>query len=154
MTAADILRLRIALAAGLLFGLGLAVSGMVNPAKVLGFLDIFGNWDPTLAGVMATAVPVTALFYRLAALRDTSLTGQPLPPPPARLIDRKLVTGALLFGAGWGMVGLCPGPALEDLVLNGRAWIFVAAMTAGMAAHRWWSGRSRAPAASMAQVPE
>lgn len=135
-------RLAAALAAGLLFGLGLAVSGMVNPAKVLGFLDIFGHWDPSLAGVMATAIPVTALFYRLAARRPASLTGRPLPPPPGRQIDRHLVAGALLFGVGWGTVGFCPGPALEALVLDRRAWVFVAAMAVGMLARTWASGRS------------
>ncbi len=137
----EIARQGIALGAGLLFGLGLALSGMVNPAKVLGFLDIFGHWDPSLAGVMATAIPVTAVFYRLAARRRTSLTGRPLPPPPAPVIDRPLVIGALLFGVGWGVVGFCPGPALEALVLDGRAWIFVGAMAAGMLVHKWWSGR-------------
>lgn len=140
----DIARLAAALAASLLFGLGLAVSGMVNPAKVLGFLDIFGNWDPSLAGVMATAIPVTALFYRLAASRPASLTGRPLPPPPARAIDRRLVVGALLFGVGWGAVGFCPGPAIEALVLDGRAWMFVAAMAVGMLVSRWWSVPNKA----------
>lgn len=126
-----------ALAAGLLFGLGLAVSDMVNPHKVLGFLDILGAWDPSLAGVMATAIPVTALIYRLAASRPASLTGAPIPPPPARPVDRRLVAGALVFGAGWGMVGFCPGPAIAALVLDARVWIFVAAMMAGMLAFRW-----------------
>jgi hypothetical protein len=130
----------IAFAAGLLFGLGLAVSGMVNPAKVLGFLDIFGHWDPSLAGVMATAIPVTALFYRLAGRRPASLTGSPLPPPPSRRIDRNLLAGALLFGVGWGAVGFCPGPAIEALVLDGRAWIFVGAMVVGMLAFKWGGG--------------
>ncbi len=138
----DIARLAAALAAGLLFGLGLAVSGMVNPAKVLGFLDIFGHWDPSLAGVMATAIPVTAVFYRLAARRPAALTGRPLPPSPARPIDRRLVAGALLFGVGWGAVGFCPGPAIEALVLDGRAWIFVGAMAAGMLGSKCWSRRS------------
>jgi hypothetical protein len=142
----DIPRLAAALAAGLLFGLGLAVSGMVNPAKVLGFLDIFGHWDPSLAGVMATAIPVTALFYRLAARRPASLTGRKLPPPPVRPIDGNLVAGALLFGVGWGAVGFCPGPAIEALVLDGRAWIFVGAMAAGMLGYRWWSSRSSSEA--------
>ncbi len=134
----EILRLRTAFAAGLLFGLGLAVSGMVNPARVLGFLDIFGHWDPALAGVMATAIPVTALFYRLAAAG----TGRPGPPPPSRVIDRRLVSGALVFGVGWGMVGLCPGPALEDLVFSGPVWLFVGAMAAGMAAYGRWNRRA------------
>ncbi len=142
----DIARLAAALAAGLLFGLGLAVSGMVNPAKVLGFLDIFGHWDPSLAGVMASAIPVTALFYRLAARRPVSLTGRPLPPTPTRPIDRNLVAGALLFGVGWGAVGFCPGPAIESLVLDGRAWIFSVAMAAGMLMFKWGSGRRRAKA--------
>ena len=134
-------RLATALLAGLLFGLGLAVSGMVNPAKVLGFLDIFGHWDPSLAGVMATAIPLTALLYRLAARRPATLAGRTL-PTPARPIDRRLVIGALLFGIGWGAVGFCPGPAIEALVLDQRAWLYIAAMAAGMAAHGWWNRRA------------
>ncbi len=134
-----LIRLGVALGAGVLFGLGLAVSGMANPAKVLGFLDIFGPWDPSLAAVMATAIPVAALVYRAASHRPTSLTGSVHPTWPCRGVDRKLVIGAALFGVGWGTVGFCPGPAIEALVLDERAWIFVGAMALGMLAYEWRS---------------
>ncbi len=126
----------IGLGSGLAFGLGLAVSGMADPAKVLGFLDIFGAWDPSLAGVMASAIPVTFVFYRLARGRDESLTGASFPSPPSQVVDRSLILGSLIFGIGWGLVGLCPGPALEALVFDGRALIFVAAMAVGMLAYK------------------
>jgi len=115
-----------ALAAGCLFGLGLAVSGMLNPAKVLAFLDLFGQWDPSLAAVMGTAIPVAMLFYRIAARRGTVV------PAPSAAIDRPLVIGALLFGIGWGLVGLCPGPALAAMPFVSQSWLFVAAMLVGM----------------------
>jgi len=130
------LRVGWALVAGTIFGLGLAVSGMSNPAKVLGFLDLFGRWDPSLAAVMATAIPVTALFYALARRRGRTVSGAPLPAPPAPAIDRRLVLGALLFGVGWGLVGFCPGPAIEALALDIDAWLFVLAMVAGMLLRR------------------
>jgi len=121
-----------ALLCGALFGLGLAVSGMVDPAKVQGFLDIAGHWDPSLAGVMAGAIPVAALFYRLAARRDRSLSGAALPAPPSPRIDRRLIVGSLIFGLGWGAAGMCPGPALAAWLVDARALFFVAAMAAGM----------------------
>jgi len=130
------LRAGTALAAGVLFGLGLALSGMVNPAKVLGFLDIFGPWDPSLAAVMATAIPVTWVFYRLAYRRGRALSDAALPPPPSPVIDLPLVLGALLFGVGWGLVGFCPGPALATLVLEPRSWLFLVALIAGMLLRR------------------
>ena len=123
-----------ALLAGLIFGLGLIVAGMANPAKVLGFLDIGGLWDPSLALVMAAAVAIATLGFTWAKKRKVSLLGQPLQLPTSNRIDRRLIGGSLLFSAGWGLAGICPGPAL---VLLGagvfKGVIFVAAMVAGMA---------------------
>jgi uncharacterized protein len=123
----------IAALAGLLFGLGLVLSGMVAPAKVLGFLDVFGAWDPSLALVMAGAIAVALPAFALARCRRTSLAGLPMQLPAARGVDRRLVVGSLLFGIGWGLAGLCPGPALVVLGLgDAKAAGFVAAMLAGM----------------------
>ena len=122
----------VALASGVLFGAGLAVSGMADPAKVLGFLDLFGRWDPSLALVMATAIPVAWLFYRGAAR-----AGRAVPPPPSARLDARLVLGAAIFGVGWGLVGLCPGPALAGaLVAPPGIWIFLAGLLGGVLAHR------------------
>lgn len=121
-----------ALLSGLLFGAGLALSRMIDPAKVLGFLDIGGAWDPSLGGVMAAAIPVTALFYLWGRRRGISLSGAALPGSPSRLVDARLIGGSVLFGIGWGLAGLCPGPAIADLALDGRVLTFVAAMAAGM----------------------
>ena len=122
------------LLAGLIFGLGLIVAGMANPAKVLGFLDIGGLWDPSLALVMAAAVAIATLGFVWAKKRKTSLLGQPLQLPTATRVDRRLMGGSMLFGIGWGLAGICPGPAL---VLLGagiyKGVIFTAAMVAGMA---------------------
>lgn len=122
------------LLAGLIFGLGLIVAGMANPAKVLGFLDIGGLWDPSLALVMAAAVAIATLGFAWAKKRKTSLLGQPLQLPTATRVDRRLMGGSMLFGIGWGLAGICPGPAL---VLLGtgiyKGVIFTAAMVAGMA---------------------
>jgi uncharacterized protein len=124
----------VALVSGLLFGLGLAVSQMINPAKVLGFLDLFGDWDPSLAFVMLGAVPLTALGYRLARLRGAPLWAAAYSTPSQSRIDRRLAGGAVLFGIGWGLVGYCPGPALASIGLgNPATLLFVAAMLAGMA---------------------
>jgi uncharacterized membrane protein YedE/YeeE len=121
------------LLAGLVFGLGLIVSGMANPAKVLGFLDISGAWDPSLAFVMAGAIAVGAVAFAVARGQTTSLLGAPMRLPEARHIDRRLLAGSALFGVGWGLAGFCPGPALVALGMGeGRAAIFVAAMLAGM----------------------
>ncbi|PKU25032.1 hypothetical protein CWS72_08890 [Telmatospirillum siberiense] len=122
----------VAVVAGLLFGAGLALSGMVDPAKVLGFLDITGAWDPSLGGVMAAAIPMTALFYYLGRRRGVSLSGSPLPEPPSKVIDARLIGGSIIFGIGWGLAGLCPGPAIADLALDGRVLPFVVAMAVGM----------------------
>src|SRR5579863_941101 len=119
---------------GLIFGCGLVISQMVNPAKVLGFLDLFGAWDPSLAVVMATAVPVAALGYGFAKRRGRSLVAGELQLPRRTEIDRRLILGSGLFGIGWGLVGFCPGPALTALGLGSEsAALFVAAMIAGMA---------------------
>ncbi|HLI10013.1 MAG TPA: YeeE/YedE family protein [Alphaproteobacteria bacterium] len=131
------LAIPVALASGLLFGLGLVVSQMVNPAKVVAFLDLFGDWDPSLALVMAAAVPVTALGYALARRRRVPFCSPDFAAPTQSRIDRRLVLGAITFGIGWGLVGYCPGPALTSLALgHGEAVIFVLAMLAGMALHR------------------
>ncbi|KAF0810834.1 hypothetical protein A167_00321 [Alcanivorax sp. S71-1-4] len=123
-----------ALIAGLLFGLGLLVSGMANPAKVLGFLDLAGLWDPSLALVMAGAVLVGLVAFRLAGQRQRSLLAEPMRLPTARDIDRRLVLGGIGFGVGWGLAGFCPGPALVALGTGDmKAVVFVAAMLAGMA---------------------
>lgn len=123
-----------AFVAGLVFGIGLIVSGMVNPAKVLGFLDVAGAWDPSLALVMGGAVAVGAVAFALAQRRGTTLLGTPMALPTARTIDRRLVMGSLVFGVGWGLAGFCPGPALVALGVGKiKALVFVAAMLAGMA---------------------
>ena len=140
-----------ALLAGLVFGTGLIVSGMFNPAKVLGFLDLAGRWDPSLAIVMATAIPVTAAAFALARRRGATLTGAALRWPVARDVDAPLVMGSLAFGVGWGLVGLCPAPALL-LLGAGRiegAW-FVAAMLAGMGLHAVIE-RARRPSSALPQ---
>jgi len=121
------------LLAGLVFGLGLIVSGMANPAKVLGFLDLGGAWDPSLAFVMAGAVAVSTVGFLLAGRRKASLFGGPIALPGVRHIDRRLVGGSLLFGIGWGIAGFCPGPALVSLGSGEvKALVFVGAMLLGM----------------------
>ncbi len=120
---------------GLLFGLGLCLSGMTNAAKVLGFLDLAGPWDPSLAFVMGGAIVAAFPAFRVALRRGRTLAGEPLDLPTATAIDGRLIGGSLLFGVGWGLVGLCPGPAIADIgFLDGRAGLFVLAMAAGMAA--------------------
>ena len=121
------------LLAGLVFGLGLIVSGMANPAKVLGFLDLAGAWDPSLAFVMAGAIAVGAVAFALAGKRSTSLIGAEMRLPAARPTDRRLVAGSVVFGIGWGIAGFCPGPALVALGMGEtKALIFVGAMLVGM----------------------
>ncbi|CNL98670.1 DUF6691 family protein [Yersinia proxima] len=128
------MNLLFSLLAGLVFGLGLIVAGMANPAKVLGFLDIGGLWDPSLALVMAAAVLVAALGFGWSKKRQTSLLGQPLQLPTPTRIDRRLIGGSMLFGIGWGLAGICPGPALVLLGAGmNKGIIFAAAMVAGMA---------------------
>ena len=121
------------LLAGLVFGIGLILSGMANPAKVLGFLDLSGRWDPSLALVMGGAVAVSAVAFFIARRRSVSLLGAALKLPTAREIDRRLVMGSALFGIGWGIAGFCPGPALVGLGMGeAKAFVFVVAMLAGM----------------------
>jgi uncharacterized membrane protein YedE/YeeE len=122
------------LLAGLVFGLGLIVSGMANPAKVLGFLDLAGAWDPSLALVMGGAVAVGVVAFLFAKNRTVSLLGAEMKLPTARHIDRRLVIGSALFGIGWGIAGFCPGPGLVSMGAGEiKALVFVAAMLAGMA---------------------
>lgn len=137
------------LLAGLVFGLGLIVSGMANPAKVLGFLDLSGRWDPSLALVMGGAIGVAVGAFALARRRTVSLLGAAMRLPTARQIDRRLLTGSVLFGAGWGVAGFCPGPAIVALGMGEiKAVVFVLAMLAGMGLFELLEGRSRpAPAA-------
>lgn len=122
-----------ALIAGLLFGLGLTISEMVNPAKVLAFLDLFGNWDPSLAFVMGAALIVTAMGYRLVWTRKRPVFADRFQVPGNRHIDTRLAVGAVLFGIGWGLIGLCPGPAISALTFGGApVFLFLGAMAVGM----------------------
>ena len=121
------------LLAGLMFGLGLLVSGMTNPAKVLGFLDLAGRWDPSLAFVMGGAVAVGFVAFLFASKRTVSLIGLEMKLPTARQIDRRLVVGSTIFGIGWGVAGFCPGPALVALGMGeAKAIAFVIALLLGM----------------------
>lgn len=121
------------LLAGLVFGLGLILSGMANPAKVLGFLDLAGPWDPSLALVMAGAIAVGLAAFFVARNRTVSLLGAAMNLPTARHVDRRLLGGNLLFGVGWGIAGFCPGPGLVALGMGeAKAAVFVAAMLLGM----------------------
>src|SRR6266853_2327578 len=131
------------LVCGLVFGTGLLISGMVQPTKVLGFLDIFGAWDPSLAIVMIAALAVSVPGFMLARRNPRPIIATQSFGPTRIGLDRSLVIGSALFGVGWGLVGLCPGPALESLALLSPAVIaFVAAMGAGMVLHDVWQ-RSR-----------
>jgi uncharacterized membrane protein YedE/YeeE len=122
---------------GLLFGIGLVVSGMTNPAKVLNFLDIAGTWDPSLAFVMGGAVVTTAIGYRLVLARDRPLLADRFHLPTTTAIDTRLLAGSALFGLGWGLVGYCPGPAVTALTIAApAALVFLPAMLAGMAMAR------------------
>jgi uncharacterized membrane protein YedE/YeeE len=134
-----------ALIAGLIFGLGLIFSGMTNPAKVIGFLDLAGNWDPSLGFVMAGAIVVSFLPFHLAKGRSMALLGGPIRLPTATDIDRRLVLGSVAFGAGWGLAGYCPGPALASLLSGGtKPLVFVIAMLAGMVVFELLQWRPRA----------
>ena len=119
--------------AGVIFGLGLIVSGMADPAKVLGFLDLAGAWDPSLAFVMAGAISVAAVAFAMARKRTVSFLGAAMNLPKTRRTDRRLVAGSLMFGIGWGVAGICPGPGLVALGMGEiKALVFVVAMLAGM----------------------
>jgi uncharacterized membrane protein YedE/YeeE len=129
-------------AVGLVFGLGLMLAGMTNPGKVIGFLDLAGSWDPSLAFVMGGAIAVGALAFALARRRTVAFLGGAMHLPTARDIDRRLVLGSLGFGAGWGLAGFCPGPAVVALATgHPKAVVFVAAMLAGMALFEFIEGR-------------
>lgn len=123
---------------GLVFGLGLALSGMINPAKVLNFLDLAGQWDPSLALVMASALAVTFAGYRLVLGRETPYFEGRFQLPTARDIDAKLLGGAAIFGVGWGLAGFCPGPVLTAAGLAlPQVFIFLAAMLGTIGLYRW-----------------
>ena len=134
-----------ALIAGLIFGFGLLLSGMGNPAKVLGFLDLAGNWDPSLLFVMGGAMAVAAVAFAVARTKTTSALKFPLVIPMNRHCDTKLILGSILFGIGWGLAGICPGPAL--LLLGAgflKGLVFVAAMLIGMLIFEYQAHRNRA----------
>jgi uncharacterized protein len=122
-----------AFAAGLVFGVGLIVSGMTDPGKVIGFLDVAGKWDPSLAFVMGGAVLVGLFAFALARRRARALLGDAMHLPQRRDVDNRLVAGSLVFGIGWGLAGFCPGPALVSFASGeAKAAVFVAAMLGGM----------------------
>ena len=142
-------------AIGLVFGLGLVVAGMANPAKVLNFLDIgaiaTGGWDASLAFVMAGAIAVAFAGYRLVLRLRQPVFGKAFHLPTTTTIDAHIVVGPAIFGVGWGLAGFCPGPAFTAIATGGPpAWLFVAAMMTGMGAARWLAGR---PAAAVAAAP-
>ncbi len=129
------MRFFLAWLAGSVFGVGLLISGMADTVKVQGFLDIFGAWDPTLAFVMGGAIVPMVIAWRLAARGKVSLAGSPMPHPGQGPVDRRLMVGSVLFGAGWAIAGLCPGPAIASLGFGGTGGvIFLLAMVAGMLA--------------------
>ena len=128
--------------AGLIFGLGLIVSAMVNPAKVLAFLDVAGAWDPSLALVMGGAIAVGLIGFAIAKRRRVSLLGLDMKLPGIKQVDAKLVVGSLIFGIGWGLGGICPGPGLVALALGeSKAFTFVIAMIFGMGIYEWFDSR-------------
>ncbi|MCV4285247.1 DUF6691 family protein [Pseudomonas capsici] len=134
----------IALLAGVLFGIGLLLAGMTNPAKVLGFLDLAGQWDPSLAFVMLGAIAVAFLPFRWAGKRSESLLGAPMQLPTSRTLDKRLIGGSLLFGIGWGIAGLCPGPSVALLLtLQWQPLVFVLSMLAGMLIFQALENRSK-----------
>jgi uncharacterized membrane protein YedE/YeeE len=138
------------LTAGFIFGLGLCLSGLADPAVVQGFLDVAGVWNPTLLFVMGAALTVTLIGYRLVFGRGRPLFSPRFNVPTAKVIDAALISGAVIFGVGWGLAGYCPGPAVVSLA-SGRpeVFVFVAAMIAGMTAVRWM----RAPRAALPKAP-
>ena len=133
---------------GLIFGIGLILSGMTDPSKVIGFLDLAGKWDPSLAFVMGGAIFVGLFAFRFAAARPRAMLGGPMRLPTARQIDRPLVVGSLAFGVGWGLAGYCPGPALASLATgSSEPLLFAGCMLAGMAIFEIHErlGRARTP---------
>jgi hypothetical protein len=133
-----------ALASGLIFGIGLLASGMTDPSKIKGFLDLFGAWDPSLALVMGGAVGVAMVAFARAKRRSLSWTGARMEVPTSSAIDRRLVLGGVLFGIGWGIAGFCPGPAIVAAASGvPAALLFVGAMLIGMTVHdRWLAKRA------------
>lgn len=122
-----------ALIVGLVFGVGLTVSGMINPAKIIGFLDIAGRWDPSLLVVMLSALVVSFVGYRIVLAREKPAFEPSFQLPTKTAIDRPLLVGSALFGAGWGLSGLCPGPAVSAAALGkGEVYVFLVALLAGM----------------------
>jgi uncharacterized membrane protein YedE/YeeE len=122
---------------GTIFGAGLALSDMINPARVLGFLDLAGEWDPSLAFVMGGAIIPMVVAYAVSRRMRTPLFDKSFFVPENRVMDSRLLIGAALFGIGWGLVGFCPGPAISGLVTGAwQPWLFVAAMLGGMWIHR------------------
>ncbi|AKT37532.1 YeeE/YedE family protein [Chondromyces crocatus] len=147
-------RLLAALASGLLFGLGLSLSGMLDPARVRGFLAIAPGWDPSLMFVLGGAVTVSALGYQLARRLSQPAFDRTFHLPTRTTIDRKLVLGSALFGLGWGLAGLCPGPAVASLVLGLRpTLLFVGTMLLGMLVHAFLFERTDAPKPSSDAKP-
>ncbi len=135
------LRPFVAFAAGLVFAAGLGISGMTRPEKVRAFLDLGGDWDPSLLLVMGAAVPVHAVAWWILRRRGGSLLGGAAPGMPAPVFDLRLFGGAALFGVGWGLAGACPGPAVVSIAAGGGAFIFVPAMLAGVALSRFVAKR-------------
>jgi uncharacterized membrane protein YedE/YeeE len=136
------MRLLASLLCGFVFGCGLLVSGMVSPTKVLAFLDVLGDWDPSLAVVMAAAVTPTWIGFKIAARHGRPFLAEKCEWPTRTELDAPLVVGAVVFGVGWGLVGLCPGPAVENLAtLSPQVLLFVATMLIGMALHGLWQRR-------------
>lgn len=128
----------IGLLAGLLFGVGLLISGMTNPTKVQGFLDVFGVWDISLALVMGGGLIVAIIGVQIAKRQPTSWIGSPIEMPTTTVINKKLLIGAMLFGIGWGLVGICPGPGIVLLGTGQwQAYVFIPAMIVGMLIYQW-----------------
>lgn len=146
-------RLLLSFSFGLLFGVGLHVSGMTSPGKVLGFLDVFGPWDPSLAFVMGGAVAVGLVAFQFARRRGRTLLGDELRLPGVAVIDAPLIVGSLIFGVGWGLSGICPGPGVVDVgFFDANALVFVVAMAAGMALeHLFADAVAKAPPPAVAQ---
>jgi uncharacterized membrane protein YedE/YeeE len=140
---APVVKHLVAFVSGILFAAGVCLSGMVRPSKVLGFLDVRGDWDPSLALVMGSALAIHAIAWAVVRRMRGPLLGGSFPGPAGRTIDARLVAGAALFGVGWGLSGFCPGPALVSVISGApAALVFVASMGAAMVAHQWLDQRA------------